>query len=92
MLQIKKQYIYVIILILFLYSTFLVGRLGYIYELNRSKPPILQIPEINPKVCRISISEFNNNKIVGKTSELDTRFSFKDKIFFVKDGNFEIVK
>jgi len=88
-----RRFLYFIIAVLFFYSIYLIGRLGYIYELNRSKPEILEISEINPKVCRVWIDNFDNNKIKGHINEFDTRLSYKDKVFLIDEkGNFEIVK
>ena len=88
-----QKILHLIILIAFLYSTFLLGRLGYIFQLNLSKPNIVSIPEINQKVCRVFIESFDNKKIRGQVNKLDIRFSYKDNIYLTDEaGYFEITK
>ncbi|KKP38254.1 MAG: hypothetical protein UR28_C0019G0009 [Candidatus Peregrinibacteria bacterium GW2011_GWF2_33_10] len=83
----------ILLVILFFYAVFLAGRLGYIYELYQSKPEIKEVADINLKVCRLSILQFNNQMIRGQINFNNARFSYKDKVFLTdENGNFEIVK
>lgn len=88
-----KKLIFLFIIILFFYSVFLCGRFGYFYQLQISKPEIVEMEEINPKVCRVWIDDFGKTQIKGHINFLNARLSYKDKIFLVNDnGEFEITK